>query len=234
MSASAAALPARPAGTGTQLRGAGRCACLRCRAQLRRLRARSAGAGRPGRGCPESHEVCCGSGEGCGASGAARGGRDGGPFRDLVVRIWRRGRRLASLWPSWTCLLLAHLGVHFGTPSAWSPGRQPEFAARRPRSPLAQWRPLPRPTVSTNVLGCLPCPASCSGPAAVAQSASFSFLKASLKLVLMVQVARACYLDENPHVLLSMMMASADVSTLLEGAVGAFLLPCFCSCCFPA
>ena len=112
--ASAAPLLARPVGTGAHLRGAGRRACLRCRAQLRRLRARSAGAGRPGRGCPESHEVCCGSGEGCGASGAARGGRDGGPFRDLVVWIWRRGRRLASLWPSWTCLLLAHLGVHFG------------------------------------------------------------------------------------------------------------------------
>jgi len=91
----------------------------------------------------ESHEVCCGSGEGCGASGAARGGRDGGPFRDLVVRFWHRGRRLASLWPSWTCLLLAHLGVHFGTPSAWSPRRQPEFAARRPGSPLARWRPPP-------------------------------------------------------------------------------------------
>jgi hypothetical protein len=63
----------------------------------------------------------------------------------------------------------------------------------------------------------------------VAQSASFSFLKVSSKPVLTDRVARAGFWDENPHVLLSTMMVSADVITLLEGVVGAPLLPCFCS-----
>ena len=94
--------------------------------------------------------------------------------------------------------------------------------------------PHPRPIVSTTVLGYLPYLASCYGLATVAQATSFSFLKASSKLVLTVRVAGAGFWDENPHVLLSTTMASAGVSTLLEGVVGALLLPCFCPFLFPA
>ena len=79
-------------------------------------------------------------------------------------------------------------------------------SARRRRGPLggsrssllagqeAPWHsgaPLPRPTVSTNVLGCVPCPASCSELAAVAQPTSFSLLKASSKPVYTVRVVGA-------------------------------------------
>jgi hypothetical protein len=80
--------------------------------------------------------------------------------------------------------------------------------------------PNPRSAVLTTVLGCLPCPASCAGLAAVAQYAPFSFLKASSKSVLTVRIVGAGSWDENPRVLLSTTMAFVDVINLLEGVVG--------------
>lgn len=66
----------------------------------------------------------------------------------------------------------------FGAPgSGWSSLR----TARWPKSHLARWCPHPQPTMSTTMLGYLPCLASCSRLAAVAQYVSFFFLKATSK-----------------------------------------------------
>lgn len=92
-------------------------------------------------------------------------------------------------------------------------------------APLARWPPPFPCGVEKSGLGEHPA-RLCSGPVAVALFASFSFLKASSKLL---PTMSWMVWDECPCVLLSAMVPSVDVGLLHEGFVGALLRPCLCS-----